>query len=155
MVKQHRILVIDDDKNIRSVFKVNLENNGYEVDTAENGKEAIEKSRERFYNVALIDIKLSDMQGTSLLTILREVAPRMKKIIITGFPSLQNAINAVNEGADGYLLKPVGMDHLFKTIEELLRRQREEEKYSEKKVEEFIETRVKELESLIKYHNPI
>ncbi len=155
MVKQPRILVIDDDKNIRSVFKVNLENNGYEVDTAENGKEAIEKSRERFYNVALIDIKLSDMQGTSLLTILREVAPRMKKIIITGFPSLQNAINAVNEGADGYLLKPVGMDHLFKTIEELLRRQREEEKYSEKKVEEFIETRVKELESLIKYHNPI
>jgi DNA-binding NtrC family response regulator len=155
MVKQPRILIVDDDKNIRSVFKVNLENNGYEVDTAENGKEAIEKSRERFYNIALIDIKLSDMQGTNLLTILREVAPRMKKIIITGFPSLQNAINALNEGADGYLLKPVSMDHLFKTIEEQLRRQREEEKYSEKKVEEFIETRAKELESLLKYHNPI
>lgn len=155
MVNRPRILVVDDDENIRTVFQVNLESNGYEVETAENGGEALEKSRRLFFNIALIDIMLPDMEGIDLLESLHETAPRMKKIIVTGFPTLQNAIDAVNQGADGYLLKPVNVDDLLKTIEEQLRRQREEEKYTEERVEEYIEARARELESLIKYHKPI
>ena len=155
MAKLPRILVVDDDENIRIVFKMNLENRGYEVDSAANGQEALDKASRRFYNIALIDIKLPDMEGTALLNTLNEKRPKMKKIIVTGFPTIENAMKAVNEGADGYILKPVKMEALIEIIEEHLRKQREEEKYSERKVEEFIEARARELDTMTKYHRPI
>ena len=155
MAKPSRILVVDDDENIRIVFKMNLENRGYEVDSAANGQEALDKASRRFYNIALIDIKLPDMEGTALLDTFNEKLPKMKKIIVTGFPTIENAMKAVNEGADGYVLKPVKMEELIETIEEHLRKQREEEKYNERKVEEFIEARARELDTMTKYHRPI
>jgi len=155
MTKLPRILVVDDDENIRIVFKMNLEDRGYEVDSAANGQEALDKASRRFYNIALIDIKLPDMEGTALLDTFNEKLPKMKKIIVTGFPTIENAMKAVNEGADGYVLKPVKMEELIETIEEHLRKQREEEKYNERKVEEFIEARARELDTMTKYHRPI
>ena len=155
MKRPPRILVVDDDENIRTVFKMNLESRGYLVDTAADGQKALEASKTRFYNIALLDIKLPDVEGTDLLQELSEILPNMKKIIVTGFPTLQNAIKAVNEGADSYIMKPVKMDVLIEKIEELLRRQIEEEVYREKKVQEFIESRARELETLTKYHKPI
>ena len=70
----------------------------------------------------------------------------MRKIIITGYPALQNAINALNKGADAYIVKPFDMDKVLQTIKEQLKQQKEEKKYNQEKVTEFIETRVKELE---------
>ncbi len=155
MAKRSRILVVDDDENIRIVFIMNLENMGYEVDSAANGQEALDKVSRRFYNIALIDIKLPDMEGTDLLNAFNEKRPKMKKIIVTGFPTLENAMKAVNEGADGYILKPVKIETLIETIEEHLSKQREEEKFNERKVEEFIEARARELDTMTKYHRPI
>ncbi|MEM2995538.1 MAG: response regulator [Candidatus Bathyarchaeia archaeon] len=140
-----RILIVDDDESIRTVLSTVLKENGYIVDTAKNGKEAIKKSHAKFFNLALIDIRLPDMEGTQLLTAMKETTPKMVKIIITGYPSLDNAIEAVNKGADGYILKPFNMEKLLKTIKEHLKRQEENKKYSQKKVAEFIETRVKEM----------
>ena len=97
--------------------------------------------------MALIDIRLPDMDGVQLLTALKETAPKMVKIIITGYPSLQNAVEAVNKGADGYILKPIKMGELLAMIKEHLKKQQEAGKYTEQKVVEFIETRAKELES--------
>ncbi len=73
----------------------------------------------------------------------------MIKIIITGFPSLTNAMEAVNNNADAYILKPVNMDHVLRTIREQLERQQKERKYGEEKIAQFIETRVKELETIL------
>jgi len=140
-----RILVIDDDESVRKVLEAILEEKGYVVDTVENGKEAIEKAKTNFYNLALIDIRLPDIEGTKLLTAMKETTPKMVKIIVTGYPSLQNAIEAVNNGADGYILKPVNIDNVLDTIKTHLRKQEEARKYSEAKVAEFIETRAKEL----------
>jgi len=140
-----RILVIDDDESIRKTLATILEEKGYIVDTAENGKEAIEKSNNKFYNLALIDIRLADTEGTKLLSAFKETAPPMVKIIVTGYPSLQNAIEAVNKGADAYILKPFNIDSVLNTIEEHLKKQQEARKYGEEKVTEFIETRVREL----------
>jgi len=148
MGERARILVVDDDESIRKTLATILEEKGYVVDTAENGKEAIEKSNAKFYNLALIDIRLPDMEGTKLLTAMKETIPRMVKIIVTGYPSLQNAIEAVNKGADAYILKPVNIDHFLNTIREHLKKQREAKKYSEEKVTEFIETRARELERI-------
>lgn len=145
MSQPARILVVDDDESIRKVLATVLEESGYIVNVAENGKEAIKKSFLNFYNLALVDIRLSDMEGVELLTGLKETTPRMIKIIITGYPSLQNAVDAVNKGADGFLIKPFDMKTVLNTTKELLEKQQKEKKYSEQRVTEFIETRVKEL----------
>ncbi len=71
----------------------------------------------------------------------------MRKIIVTGYPTLQNAVAAVNKGADAYVMKPFDVEKLLLTIKEQLQKQAEEKKYSETKIAEFIETRVKELEA--------
>jgi len=147
MVENARILIVDDDENIRKVLAMILEDEGYVVDQAETAKQAIEKTEKNFYNMALIDIRLPDMEGIELLTKMRDTVPRMRKIIITGYPTLQNAIEAVNRGADAYILKPFDVNKVLATIKEQLRKQREELQYSQEKVAEFIETRVRELEA--------
>jgi DNA-binding NtrC family response regulator len=140
------VLIVDDDAGIRKTLSKILEKEGYLVETVENGQQAIKASNKRFFNVALIDIRLPDMEGTKLLERLKEHEPKMVKIIITGYASLQNAIEAVNKGADGYVLKPFDATELLAMIEKHLEKQRESMKYGEKKVTEFIETRVKQIE---------
>jgi DNA-binding NtrC family response regulator len=131
---------------VRKTFAAILVEKGYAVDTAENGKEAIKKSNKNFYNAALIDIRLPDMEGTELLMAMKETTPKMVKIIITGYPAVQNAIEAVNKGADAYVLKPPNMKELLNMIKEHLQKQEEARKFSEEKVSEFIRSRVREIE---------
>ena len=142
-----RILIVDDDEGIQKTFSEVLRDAGYVVDTARNGKDAVEKSNANFYNLALIDIRLPDMEGTKLLTALKETTPKMVKIIVTGYPSLQNAVEAVNKGADGYVIKPAQTEELLKMVREHVQKQREAERYSERKVEEYVETRFRKLEA--------
>jgi DNA-binding NtrC family response regulator len=147
-LEQARILIIDDDETVRKSHEAVLKENGYLVDIAENGKEAIAKSKARLYNLALVDLRLPDMDGVELLTAMREAVPKMAKIIITGYPSLENAIEAVNRGADGYIVKPYTMEDLLRKIREQLQKQQEAKKYSEEKVKEFIEARAEEHEAV-------
>jgi DNA-binding NtrC family response regulator len=90
MAEHARIIVVDDDEGIRKTLATILEEIGYVVDTVENGKEAIERSNAEFYNLALIDIRLPDMEGTKLLTAMKETTPEMIKIIMTGYPSIKH-----------------------------------------------------------------
>ena len=146
MGERPRILIVDDDESIRKVLVAVLEENEYVVDSAKDGKEAIEKTSRDFYNLALVDIRLPDIEGTKVIAKMKETTPRMRKIIITGYPSLQNAVDALNKGADAYIMKPFDMDKVLQTIKEQLEKQQEEKKYSQERVTEFIETRVNELE---------
>jgi len=146
MGERARILVVDDDETIRTVLATILEEKGFTVDTAENGNEGIEKTKTNFYNLALIDIRLPDMEGTQVLAKMKDTTPKIRKIMITGFPSLQNSVEALNKGAHAYIMKPFDMGNVLKTVEEQLKKQAEERKYGQEKVTEFIETRVKELE---------
>jgi len=146
-LEKKRVLVVDDDKVLLKSFKEVLELEGYLVDTAMTGREAIEKSEANFYNLTLIDIRLADMEGTELLTRIRETTPKMVKIMITGYPSLESAKDSVNKGADGYLIKPVDMTELLNMIRDRLSKQEEARKYSEEKVKEYIETRAREQDS--------
>jgi DNA-binding NtrC family response regulator len=138
-----KILVIDDDKSIRNTLALALNEEGYEVDTAENGKEAINKSYSNFYNLAIVDWRLPDIQGTDLLLKLKETTPKMAKIMLTGYPSMDNAIDSVNNHADAFLLKPVHFEVLLEKVRELLKLQKEDNKFSEEKMTNFIETRIK------------
>ncbi|MFI5450247.1 MAG: response regulator [Candidatus Bathyarchaeia archaeon] len=145
--KKGRILVVDDDEGIRKVVAEALRSEGYLVDAVSNGKDAVEKSQTNFYNLALVDIRLPDMEGTKLLTSMKQTIPEMIKIILTGYPALQNAIDAVNKGAHGYLVKPIKMDELLRTVEQQLKKQSELKEYGQERVAEFVETRFKELDT--------
>jgi DNA-binding NtrC family response regulator len=143
--KQARIIIVDDDENIRTTMKTILEDEGYCVDLATNGNEAIEMTQETAYNIALLDIRLPDMEGVELLKRIKNIVPRTRKIMVTGFPSMQNAISALNKNADAYLVKPVDVEKLLNIVKTQLQLQEEEKHFSEQKVAEFIETRVREV----------
>ena len=117
------ILVVDDDKSILRTFTRILQKSGYEIDTAETGKEAMEKTENRHYDLALVDIRLPDMDGTDLLAKLKKQLQHTVKIMITGFPSLETGVKALDEGADAYLVKPVKPQELLVLLEEKLKNQ--------------------------------
>ena len=141
-----KIIIIDDDESIRKILSTILQEEGYTVDTADTGKEGIRKTNEDCYNLALIDMKLPDIEGIDLLLKIKDTTPRMRKIIITGFPTIQNAMESVNRRADAFILKPFEVEKVLQTIREQLKKQEEEQKFSQDKVAAFIETRAKELE---------
>ena len=144
-MEKKRILIVDDDKSLLESLTEILKPEGYTIDTAETGKEAIEKCKSQLYNLALLDIKLPDMEGTELLTKLHGTMPRMMKIMVTGHPSTENAVKALNLEADAYITKPVKPEELLKTVERKLKEQDEADQVTEEKVAKWIETRAQKL----------
>jgi DNA-binding NtrC family response regulator len=142
--KKKRILIVDDDEAVLRSIKDYLAMKGYEVDTAKTGAEAIEKSKKGFFNLAILDIRLPDMDGTELLTRIHDTEPEIIKVMLTGYPNGQNAIDSVNGGADGYLVKPVQLENLVKVIEKKLEDQDRETKMDKDKLVSYIESRDKE-----------
>lgn len=124
MDKQESILIVDDDESTRKTLTLILREKGYEIHTAETGKEAMEKVRKRPFNAALLDIKLPDTEGIELLKALKEIRPDMVILMVTAYASVETAIYALNEGASGYLTKPMNMDEALIMIESALDKQR-------------------------------
>lgn len=116
-----KILIIDDDKYILCIFSRILQKQGYDVDTAETGQEALEKIGNQKYDLALIDVKLPDTEGPNLLARINNIYPEMMKIVITGFPSLEDATKVMDQGAIAYLVKPVKSEELVKIINEKMK----------------------------------
>lgn len=148
-VKPH-ILLVDDDNTIRETLKILLEESGYLVDIAVTGEEAVSKSNINFYNLAIVDWRLPDIEGTKLLGQFKQTIPKMMKIMLTGYPSMKNAIDSVNAQADAFLQKPADAEQLLEKIEELLKQQEEEKKIDQQKVAVFIQTRANELQTINK-----
>jgi len=139
-----KILIIDDDPEIRFTLEAVLSAEGYQVEAAETGEEAITKTEEKWFNVALIDINLPDVNGIQLLTKLVDGSPKIRKVIVTGFPTLPNAVDAVNKQANAYLIKPVEISALLETIKEQLERQESEKTFNEAKIGEYMQNRARE-----------
>ena len=142
-----KILIVDDDDALRESMVSILESEGYVLDAAKSGREAEVKIQNHNYNLALLDIRLPDMTGIELLSKINECAPRMKKIILTGFPDTETAIKSVNEKADAYLVKPFDPDKLLEIIADNIKQQKDELRYTQEKVLEYIQNRVKMLDT--------
>lgn len=115
------ILIIDDDKSTLRVYARILQKEGYKTDTAETGQEAVEKINNQSYDLALVDMKLPDMNGTDLLPRLHAAYPNMIKIVITGFPTVEDGTKSLDRGAEAYLVKPVRTEELLNIIKEKLK----------------------------------
>ncbi|MGZ8897000.1 MAG: response regulator [Halobacteriota archaeon] len=146
MVNTKSILIVDDDETILAVLKEILELDGYTVETAATGKEAVEKSENIFFNLSLLDIKLPDIEGTELITKLHKADPQMIKIIITGFPSFDNAVESLNLGADAYIMKPVNSKELLELVGEKIREQQAASQIDEDRVSDWINGKIRKIE---------
>ena len=115
------VLLVDDDKSILRTFTRILQRAGYSTETAENGKEALDKIQARNYDAALIDVVLGDSNGLDLLPKIEENSPKTVKIIVTGADSTEKRDEACKNGADAYLTKPVNPEVLLDVFAEKLK----------------------------------
>ncbi|MCK4760938.1 MAG: response regulator [Candidatus Aminicenantes bacterium] len=123
MAEKESILIVDDSESTRRSLSLIFKKKGYETIAVETGREAISKVHERFFNVALLDIKLPDMEGIELIPLLKQMFPDIVIIMVTGHASLETAVQAMNEGASSYITKPLDIDEVLSTIEESLEKQ--------------------------------
>lgn len=156
-MKDINLLVCEDDEDICRTFSQYLESEGYAVESAFNGKEALEKAKEKKFSIALVDIMMPEMDGIEVIRRLKEITPDIDAVIITAHSSLNTAISALKLGAYDYLRKPVKLDEIGKVINNIVHQQKmiEAEKASVacikdklKKVAEENARLVEEIESL-------
>ena len=135
---QNTILVADDETPLREALADVLDENGYRVLTAENGREALEVMSRQSVDVALLDIRMPEMTGMQVLERAQEVCPETQIIMVTAFGTVENAVEAVKLGASDYITKPVVFDDLFIKVQRLidLRRLTDENRFLHTELEE-------------------
>ena len=114
-----RLLVVEDDVKIRELFLRFLRMEGYEVDEAGDGEEAIERLRRRTYALVLLDVKMPKLDGLSALSQIRVLAPRAKILLITGFSVDPELERVLEPGVVECFHKPLTFDRLSVAIERL------------------------------------
>ncbi|TEU13824.1 MAG: response regulator [Anaerolineales bacterium] len=124
MDQKGAILIVDDDASSCATLARILISKGYQTDTAATGHQALEKVEGQSFNVALVDIRLPDVDGTDLLGPFRERQPDMAVVLVTAYASIQSAVQALNQGAAAYIVKPMDMDGMLATVRQVLDRQR-------------------------------
>jgi len=111
---------VEDDTTIVVPFQFILESEGYHVDTASTGRQAIENIGKNEYQVVILDMKLPDMQGIEVAREIRNKTDEINLIIMTGYPNLVDSIEALDIGISEILLKPINADEFLRTVEEAL-----------------------------------
>jgi OmpR family response regulator RpaB len=123
-----RALVVDDDEGIRFFLEEALEDAGYQVSSVSNGRDALELLRVERFGLVLLDLRLGGhVDGQRILEMVKWRWPETVVIILTAYGSLESAIDAIHEGVDGYLLKPVEPEEILRTVQGALRRKRVQE----------------------------
>lgn len=118
-----RILVIDDEKTLRHFLRLHLQEQGYHVTEAASGKTALSLINNNRFDVALVDLRLTDMDGLDIVRRLRQVSPKTSVIILTGYASLDSAVEALRQGAHDYLTKPFDTRELLASVADGIARQ--------------------------------
>jgi DNA-binding NtrC family response regulator len=121
---QVRILVVDDERNIRDNLGMVLEAEGYKVDTASNGDDALLRVKEGRYDIAFVDIQMPKMDGLELLGYLRGLKPKMPVVMLTAYGTVSRAVEAMKLGAVDFLEKPFDPKAIQLLCQEILERQK-------------------------------
>ena len=121
---KRRILVVDDDTLTREHLRVILELDQYEVETAGDGRSALEALHERVFHLVITDLRMPDMSGIELLTAVRSERLPSGLIVLTGYGDTQVALDAMKAGADDFVTKPYDPDHFRFIVQRILERRR-------------------------------
>ena len=114
------ILIVDDEPIVRESIGDWLKDAGYQVATAESGEEALEMVEKQEFSVMILDVRLPGKTGIKVLDEVKALNPQIKSIVITAYPSVELAVEAMKLGAVDYLIKPVAPDDLERLIRETL-----------------------------------
>ncbi|MDX6484589.1 MAG: hypothetical protein QOE95_2360, partial [Gaiellaceae bacterium] len=104
--RRSRVLVVDDEENVRITTAAILEQEGYDVATASDGREALEMAERVHYDLVLTDLRMDDMDGPTLLHELQARHPNVVTVVLTGYASIESSIDALRQGVYDYLVKP-------------------------------------------------
>lgn len=111
-----RLLLVDDEVGYLEVLSKRLTRRGYKVTTASSGTEAIRALRQWEFDLAVVDLKMEDMDGIEVLKVFKKMDPSLRVIMLTGHGSERAARDGISQGAFDYLIKPVGLERLIETI---------------------------------------
>lgn len=142
MAEPVTILVVDDEKGIREGCRRILSSEGYTVDTAENGKLGLDKVKENSYDLVLVDLMMPVMGGLEMMEQVRQIDPGIILVVITGFATVETAVDAMKHGAYDYIPKPFNPDQLMAVINRGLDKRRltiEKEKLREERDQRLLE----------------
>lgn len=107
-----RILIVDDNEDVRDLLIETLKRWHYEPTAAQNGKEGLEKFRSQPFPLVITDIRMPVMDGLNMLKTIKKENPKTSVIVVTAYPSVDSAVESLIEGADSYLIKPINLDDL-------------------------------------------
>jgi len=132
-----KILIVDDEVNLLESLGDVLRRKNFFVGTARNGMEALEKFKERFFDIVIADLRMPRMGGAELLEILKERYPQTMVIILTGYGTIKGAVTAMKKGAFDYLIKPVIPDEIICIINRIVEEQnlRNENRFLREEIE--------------------
>jgi len=117
---QPSILVVDDELLIRDLLYDFFQQQGWNIAVAENGERALEILRSRKIDVLLTDIKMPHMDGLSLTAQVRALYPTMPVVLMTGYPSVETAVEGIRVKVEDYIIKPFNINKLFKVLKSQL-----------------------------------
>ena len=123
-MNMRRILVVDDDRNLLELIKIRLESAQYDVDSAMNEEDAVEKARNQVFDIAVIDLHLINKSGITLMEEIHAINPEMPVIILTAYGTIESAVESMKKGAYSYLTKPFDARELLLQIEKALEKQK-------------------------------
>ncbi len=137
-----KILVVDDEPSQRKMLQANLSLDGYQVFQAEDGADAIAKVSEEFFDLILMDNRMSHVDGIEALKEIKKISPGIPVIIITAYASVETAVEALQAGAHDYLTKPLDIDELRIKVQQSLEfwRLKEENKLHRRRIENLFDT---------------
>jgi DNA-binding response OmpR family regulator len=117
-----RILIVDDETNVRLNFRRTLETEGHEIFEASSGEEAVQSLSEHAFALAILDIRMAEMDGLELLAKMRESGIKVPAMIVTAYSDVPNAVKAMKLGAIDFLQKPLRPEDLRSIVTEILKR---------------------------------
>ena len=129
--RRARVLVVDDEENVRITTAAILEQEGYDVATASDGREALELAARVHYDLVLTDLRMDDMDGSTLIHELQQRHPSVVTIVLTGYASIESSIDALRQGVYDYLVKPCMIEDLKRTVRRALEHRRQRQQITE------------------------
>lgn len=119
-MNEKRVLMIEDDEKLRSAYQSILQDEGYTVEIATTGNQALDKAEKTEFHLVILDVKLPDIMGDDVAKGIRARDEKVPIIMITGYPTIQESIDALELGIHEILIKPVGIDELLRTAQDAL-----------------------------------
>ena len=121
-MEKPKILIAEDEKTQRDLLEGFLKKEGFSVEAVANGREALQKIEGNFFDVALIDYKMPELDGLQTLREIRNLYPDLPAVMMTAYGTVETAVASMKEGALDYLTKPIDLDELLLMLQKVIER---------------------------------